>query len=467
MRHKKRGKAAKKARAAMLSSAQEEGFAKAPHSFVYHKGQVGKSMRQLVMDCRKIFEPFTAAKLKVRKNNSLRDLVEVASVLHVTHFVCFTKTDVAPYVRFMCTPRGPTLTFKIQEYCLSRDVVSTLRHPNIEQSVYQNPPLLVMKNLNGNANHIKLMATVFHNMLPQIDVTGKLTNVRRVLLLNYEEESKTLELRHYLIRIVPTGISKATKKLLRPKLPDLGKFTRMDEFVEKGGNMSESEGEMDGPHNEVVLPQDVRGRGNVKATQSAIRLKETGPRLTLQLVKIEEGLGDGAVLFHEFVSKTPEEVQSLKAMVEKKRQLRERRKREQLENIRKKAEKKEKNKQKSLAGMKKKTAQAADGADESSSDDDAAYFKEEVGKAPDKDMFPRKRKHPVSKKKMEGPATKRRKPELTANKKRKSGQPANKRRKPELTANKKRKSEPTTNKKRKPEGSAMKKKRPRKFQAGD
>jgi hypothetical protein len=37
------------------------------------------------------------------------------------------------------------------------------------------------------------------------------------------------------------------------------------------GNLSESEGEMDGPLGEVVLPQEVRGRGNVKAQQSAIR----------------------------------------------------------------------------------------------------------------------------------------------------------------------------------------------------
>ena len=48
-------------------------------------------------------------------------------------------------------------------------------------------------------------------------------------------------------------------------------------------------------------------------------MKEAGPRLQLQLVKIEEGLGEGAVLHHEYISKTPEEQQSLKAMLEKKR----------------------------------------------------------------------------------------------------------------------------------------------------
>ncbi|KAL8619200.1 hypothetical protein ACOMHN_049982 [Nucella lapillus] len=415
MRYKKRGKAAKKARVAMASVAREEAFSKAPHSFVFHRGKVGKNIRQLVMDCRRIFDPYTAMKLKVGKSNSLRDLVDAASVLHVSHFVCFTKTDLAPYVRFMCTPRGPTLTFKINEYCLSRDVVSTLRHPNIEQSVFQTAPLLVMNHMSGDSLHTKLMATIFHNMLPNLVVKSvKLNSIRRVVLLHFDKESNTLELRHFLIRVAPTGISRATKKLLRPKLPDLGKFSKMDEFVEKGGNMSESEGEMDGPHNEVVLPQEVRGRGNVKATQSAIRLKEIGPRLTLQLVKIEEGLSDGAVLHHEFVTKTQDEQHSLKARVQQKRQLREKRKKEQLENIRRKEEKRENNKQGSLKGMKKKWAQQNKAAAaDFSSDDDAKYFKEEVGRAPDKDMFPRKRKQPMMKKgKREGPVAKRRKRKL-------------------------------------------------------
>ena len=39
----------------------------------------------------------------------------------------------------------------------------------------------------------------------------------------------------------------------------------------RGGNLSESEAEMDGPHNEVELPQALAGRGNMKTAKSAIR----------------------------------------------------------------------------------------------------------------------------------------------------------------------------------------------------
>lgn len=49
------------------------------------------------------------------------------------------------------------------------------------------------------------------------------------------------------------------------------------------------------------------------------RLTELGPRLRLQLVKIEEGICEGQVMYHSFVTKTEAELAHLKAMREKKR----------------------------------------------------------------------------------------------------------------------------------------------------
>lgn len=42
------------------------------------------------------------------------------------------------------------------------------------------------------------------------------------------------------------------------------------------------------------------GRVNRASTKSAVRLQEIGPRMTLQLVRIEKGLCSGEVLFDEF-----------------------------------------------------------------------------------------------------------------------------------------------------------------------
>lgn len=49
------------------------------------------------------------------------------------------------------------------------------------------------------------------------------------------------------------------------------------------------------------------------------RLTELGPRLRLELVKIEEGVCEGQVMYHAFVTKTEAELAQQKAMREKKK----------------------------------------------------------------------------------------------------------------------------------------------------
>ncbi|NXK01113.1 SSF1 protein, partial [Corythaixoides concolor] len=54
----------KKERAAALQNSQQE-YGTVPHSFVFHRGRVGKNVRRLAADVRKVMEPFTARALKV------------------------------------------------------------------------------------------------------------------------------------------------------------------------------------------------------------------------------------------------------------------------------------------------------------------------------------------------------------------------------------------------------------------
>ncbi|CAC5381337.1 SSF1_2 [Mytilus coruscus] len=393
-RKKKMGRSAKKARASQTGSVEEE-FKKAPHSFVFHRGHVGKNIKQLITDMRHVMEPYTASKLKVRRKNVLKDYVGVAGPLNVSHFLMFTKTEVATNFRVIRIPRGPTLTFKIQNYCLARDVITSLKRPNLEQKQFQHHPLLVMNNFSGDDVHLKLMATMFQNMFPSINVNKvKLNQIRRCVMVNYNPETKTIDFRHYNIRVVPVGMSKSVKKLIKATVPDMSKYSDVSEYITK--HLSDSEAELDGEHNEVVLPQHVGSRGNIQATKSAIRLTELGPRLTLQLVKIEEGICDGEVMFHEFIEKTGDEVKQLKALREKKRKLKEIRKKKQEENVKKKQDEKEANKLKSLEGMKKSEDEEESTDEEKEKvenehDDDREYYKQEVGVEPDAELFPKAR----------------------------------------------------------------------------
>ena len=62
---------------------------------------------------------------------------------------------------------------------------------------------------------------------------------------------------------------------------------------------SDSERE-DNDDNRMILPQDYSGRHNKASHKSAIRLKEMGPRMTLKLMKIQEGVDDGQVLYNRY-----------------------------------------------------------------------------------------------------------------------------------------------------------------------
>ena len=59
------------------------------------------------------------------------------------------------------------------------------------------------------------------------------------------------------------------------------------------------------------------------------RLVELGPRLTLELFKIEEGIMAGEVMFHSLVKKTQSEVQDLKRQKQQKTALKLSRKKQQ------------------------------------------------------------------------------------------------------------------------------------------
>lgn len=149
-------------------------------------------------------------------------------------------------------------------------------------------------------------------------------------------------------------------------------------------------------------------RGNIEQGKSA----ELGPRLTLQLIKIEDGLMDGEVLFHDLIEKTEEEKEAIRKSREAKKKLKEKRKKIQDDNTKRKEHAKEVLKEKSLQGMKNKTGDDEDNDEETNKnknsevkrpkkrrhegeddwqveddDDDAQYYREEVGEEPDRDLF--------------------------------------------------------------------------------
>ena len=140
---RKRGKSARGAKAAETVSEDNE-LVKAPHSFVFHRGHVKVSLKVLIQDFRKIMEPFTASSLKASEKNSLKDFVSVAGPLNVSHFLMFGMTPTSANLRIMRLARGPTMSFKVINFTLAKDVVSAQKRPNVNPKLYAHHPLLVL-----------------------------------------------------------------------------------------------------------------------------------------------------------------------------------------------------------------------------------------------------------------------------------------------------------------------------------
>ena len=63
--------------------------------------------------------------------------------------------------------------------------------------------------------------------------------------------------------------------------------------------MSESEAESEAETSAVTLSQNYLGRSNPKSSQRAIKLTEIGPRMELELVKIQAEMCDGEIIFQQ------------------------------------------------------------------------------------------------------------------------------------------------------------------------
>lgn len=317
-----------------------------PRSFVLRRGKIPAAVGELINDLRQMLMPHTAAHLKERKSNNLRDFVSIATQVGVTHFWMLSATAVAPYLRLATIPQGPTLSFRITAYTPSVHVRAAQRRPAMLQTHdLDEPPLLVLNNFSGehaSEPAIKLVAETFRHSFPPIDVNNaKLSALRRVMLVHRDPQSGLIHIRHYIVRVQPAGLSKPVRKLVtKRRIPKLSKLSDVAQLMDGSAppGVFSSDSEMEGTNSfaRVTLPQPVKALR--KGASSTIKLVEVGPRVTLSLVKAQAGLCDGAVLFHNFISKSREQAEADRERVEGRRALKRKRKEEQEANVRRKQE---------------------------------------------------------------------------------------------------------------------------------
>ncbi|AJU95878.1 Ssf2p [Saccharomyces cerevisiae YJM1342] len=428
-----------------------------PKSMVIRVGQTSlanHSLNQLVKDFRQIMQPHTAVKLKERKSNKLKDFVVMCGPLGVTHLFMFTQSEKTGNVslKIARTPQGPTVTFQVLDYSLGRDIKKFLKRPkSLNNDDVLNPPLLVLNGFSTSkrpdeddqdVNVEKVIVSMFQNIFPPLNpARTSLNSIKRIFMINKDRETGEISMRHYFIDIREVEISRNLKRLYKAKnnlsktVPnlhrkedisslildhDLGAYTSESEIeddaivrvvdnqdvkakhsqslksqrtsVEKKDN---KEREKETEEEEDVEMEEPKPSENLQPTprKKAIKLTELGPRLTLKLVKIEEGICSGKVLHHEFVQKSSEEIKALEKRHAAKMRLKEQRRKEQEENIAKKKAVKDAKKQRKLERRKARAeeqgeGQGKDGAmsdDGSSSSEDEHYS--DVPEDLDSDLF--------------------------------------------------------------------------------
>lgn len=385
-----------------------------PKSMVIRVGasDVGPSVSQLVKDVRTMMEPDTASRLKERRSNKLRDYTTMAGPLGVTHLMLFSRSSTGnTNLRLALTPRGPTLHFRVEKYSLCKDIFQSMKRPKAGGSENLSAPLLVMNNFTTKEvegedqkkkipKHLESLTTsIFQSLFPPINpTTTPLKGIKRVLLLDREPQDPSsdaatyvLNLRHYAIetrtaKSVPKPLRKldaaekpvhAGQKRKRGNLPNLGKLNDVADYLLDphaadgftSGSDSEpdtdAEVEIDMPAARKVRRTSTKSSGEKKegVMRKAVKMHELGPRLRLRLTKVEEGVCNGKVMWHEYIHKTKEEIKAMEKEHEKKRLERDRRRAEQKANVEKK--KKEKKPARGAAGR-----EAEDGEEEESDGDE-------------------------------------------------------------------------------------------------
>ncbi|KAI9737013.1 MAG: hypothetical protein M1834_000602 [Cirrosporium novae-zelandiae] len=358
-------------------------------------GEVGPSVSQLVKDMRRVMEPHTASRLKERKSNKLKDFITMSGPLGVTDLLLFSRSaNGNTNLRIARHPRGPTLHFRVEKYSLCKDIQKSSKHyPGFKEIDYLSPPFLVQhhmkyfSSLNHSSESKRLQRTkaveslmadgMFYNLVPPVAPTAtSLSSIRRVMLLEREipkneNDPFIIHIRHYAITTKQVGLSKAIKrinaaerKMKDPKhrkgLPNFGKLEDAADYIldpGDGGYTSASETELETDAEVEVLESETRRILNKKKAAAgvarrstkhvekrAIKLVEIGPRLRLRLLKVEEGLCEGRVMWHESLEKSEEEERNMDKMWEKRKAEKEARRKEQRENVERK--KKEKQSQK-------------------------------------------------------------------------------------------------------------------------
>jgi ribosome biogenesis protein SSF1/2 len=329
------------------------------------RGRVGPYLRKLVSELRVAMYPYTAINLKESKVNSIKDFLSIVDVYGLSHMLMVTKTDKRSYLRLAKMPRGPTITFRLEDYCLGADLfdhnVNTLKRNGKPLTKSCNHmPLVIMNGFNSSKiteeyiEPVKIAGMLIQSFFPPINLNEiQLKKCKRVMLfnLNFEKDENgnnipLVEFRHFDIDIEKYSIKKTISNIINFKKTDLSNFQNISDYILKqSGYTSQSDNEDPNAglcsiikDEEIKEEAKCNKENDEEKDKIKVKLYELGPRLNLQIHKIEEGFLKGNVMFHSLLKKSKKEIKETMNSIKEKKRIKKERKMQQEENISKKKE---------------------------------------------------------------------------------------------------------------------------------
>ncbi|CAG9567316.1 putative peter pan protein [Leishmania major strain Friedlin] len=333
------GKAAKGRTAMPGKLDTTEADKRTPKSIIIYRGEVGIHVRSLMHEWRNVFLPWSSKKLH-GKNKSLKDFLAVAATFSASHLQLFTAPSQGTSLRIMRFFNGPTLSFRVLSFTLHKEIVAKQRRPvAVDRAAWEVAPIVVLNNFThpdlAHRAEVPLLTATFKALFPSLNVqTIQSSEIQRICLFHYDHVEHVVEVRHYYINARTVGVTKTVKKLLENRRPTkLGTLESIDEVLDREDAWSDTDGEGE----EVPLVQPFRQHRE----QCRVKLQEIGPRMTLQLSKVENGFAGGEVIYHRTEKKTLREVQVNASKVRARKTEKAKRRALQDENVQRKRQKRE------------------------------------------------------------------------------------------------------------------------------
>ena len=304
---------------------------------------------------RLVMYPYTAINLKEKSSNNIKDFLSLVDIYGLSHMMMFTNTEKHSYLRLAKMPKGPTITFKIKDYCLSSDIFKENEHNKRPLTKnFDHVPLIIMNGFNSvdvpaeYDTALKTTSLMFQSFFPPLNLTEiQMQKCKRVVLVNLnltKDNEPELLFRHYDIEIEKYSSKKTISNLINSinVNGDFSKYNNIADYVlSKSGFTSQSENE-----DPNLGACEIINEKNSNQEKIKVKLREIGPRLNLELHKIEEGFLKGNVIFHSLIKKSKKEIYDIMQEIKEKKKEKKQRKEQQEKNIKEKEiQKKEKEEQ--------------------------------------------------------------------------------------------------------------------------